>query len=225
MKLKVQVVPDGSENPIILELDNNASVSQLKNALFDKQPNLVTQRVTLKVGQIALEGNQLLRDLHLEDKCLLALVQPPGSSIKVKATVLGRSVELVVPSDATIDELQSILQFKEGLQLGKYELMFRGQKLVAPSTSLLADFHIGEGATIEVILPRSSIPKGRCSMTGCCDRVAKIVGECRYCGLGYCSRHRLPESHACDNIQGCRQQSYEKNSSKLMGEKCVPDKF
>jgi len=53
----------------------------------------------------------------------------------------------------------------------------------------------------------------------------KIVGDCKYCQKKYCSLHRLAESHVCPNLEWCRTESFEKNTSKLMKEKCVADKI
>jgi hypothetical protein len=81
------------------------------------------------------------------------------------------------------------------------------------------------------IIPESMEPqiqpstaKGRCIQDGCLLRAARIIGDCRYCEGVFCARHRLPESHSCGNISRCRQQSFEKNSEKLLSEKCVADK-
>ncbi|RKO96829.1 nuclear protein, partial [Caulochytrium protostelioides] len=60
--------------------------------------------------------------------------------------------------------------------------------------------------------------------TGCGERAVKIVGTCRYCSANFCSRHRLPEAHACSNLQGCRDESIAKLEHKLIGEKCVASK-
>lgn len=65
----------------------------------------------------------------------------------------------------------------------------------------------------------------KCHINQCLDRVAKIVGDCRYCTHAYCGKHRLPESHACEKLSNCRQESYEKNSDKLLNGKCVADKL
>ncbi len=73
-----------------------------------------------------------------------------------------------------------------------------------------------------------AVPKkmgNKCFIDQCLDRVAKIVGDCRYCSHAYCGKHRLPESHACEKISNCRQESYEKNSNKLLNGKCVADKL
>lgn len=65
----------------------------------------------------------------------------------------------------------------------------------------------------------------KCHIEKCLDRVAKIVGDCRYCTHSHCTKHRLPESHACEKLSNCRQESYEKNSDKLLNGKCVADKL
>lgn len=65
----------------------------------------------------------------------------------------------------------------------------------------------------------------KCFIDQCLDRVAKIVGDCRYCSHAYCGKHRLPESHACEKLSNCRQESYERNSDKLLNGKCVADKL
>ncbi|KAJ3088886.1 hypothetical protein HK102_007709 [Quaeritorhiza haematococci] len=75
--------------------------------------------------------------------------------------------------------------------------------------------------------PSTSPKKGgaaKCSCGGCGDRAVKIIGDCRYCTKKFCSRHRLPEAHACPNMQSCRQDSINKNTNKLLGEKCVASK-
>lgn len=72
----------------------------------------------------------------------------------------------------------------------------------------------------------SSVMKksNKCRIEQCLDRVAKIVGECRYCST-FCGKHRLPESHACEKLSSCRQESHERNSDKLLNGKCVADKL
>lgn len=65
----------------------------------------------------------------------------------------------------------------------------------------------------------------KCFIDQCLDRVAKIVGDCRYCSHAYCGKHRLPESHACEKLSNCRQESYARNEDKLLNGKCVADKL
>lgn len=80
----------------------------------------------------------------------------------------------------------------------------------------------------EIISSTAAAPQkksNKCFIDQCLDRVAKIVGDCRYCSHAYCGKHRLPESHACEKLSNCRQESYEKNSNKLLNGKCVADKL
>ncbi|KAI8995154.1 hypothetical protein BC832DRAFT_522095, partial [Gaertneriomyces semiglobifer] len=58
----------------------------------------------------------------------------------------------------------------------------------------------------------------------CNDKIVKIVGTCRYCHSNFCAKHRLPETHACDEMQSCRQAAQDKLAGKLLGEKCVASK-
>ncbi|KAI8149798.1 hypothetical protein BJV82DRAFT_584691 [Fennellomyces sp. T-0311] len=66
--------------------------------------------------------------------------------------------------------------------------------------------------------------RSRCAFQDCTDKVVKIVGDCRYCQSKYCVRHRLPETHACENMTSCRQDAYNRNSNKLLRERCVGNK-
>lgn len=63
-----------------------------------------------------------------------------------------------------------------------------------------------------------------CAVDECYERIVKIIGDCMFCGARFCSRHRLPESHLCSNLNSCKQQSFENNHSKVMKGKCVAGK-
>ncbi|KAI9208380.1 uncharacterized protein BJ171DRAFT_491148 [Polychytrium aggregatum] len=80
----------------------------------------------------------------------------------------------------------------------------------------------GSGASTPSGTRKGNAPK--CGCDGCTDRAVKIVGDCRYCNSKFCSRHRLPEAHACPNIQHCRDESSAKNAIRLLGDKCVAPK-
>ncbi|KAI8903623.1 hypothetical protein EDD86DRAFT_214874 [Gorgonomyces haynaldii] len=64
----------------------------------------------------------------------------------------------------------------------------------------------------------------KCSNAGCNDRAVKIVGDCRYCSSKFCAKHRLPEAHACPNLESCRQSSKDTLTNKLLQEKTVVTK-
>jgi predicted nucleic acid binding AN1-type Zn finger protein len=51
-----------------------------------------------------------------------------------------------------------------------------------------------------------------------------IYNSFRYCSMGYCGKHRLPESHDCENILELKQESHDKLAGKLLNEKCVASK-
>lgn len=89
-------------------------------------------------------------------------------------------------------------------------------------TSKNEEMEIGNDNNNLVITAKKS---NKCHIDQCLDRVAKIVGDCRYCTHSHCTKHRLPESHACEKLSNCRQESYEKNSDKLLNGKCVADKL
>ncbi|KAJ3010335.1 hypothetical protein HKX48_007458 [Thoreauomyces humboldtii] len=64
----------------------------------------------------------------------------------------------------------------------------------------------------------------KCKMSGCSDKVVKIVGTCRYCTHNFCAKHRLPEAHSCQEMQTCKQAAHSNLAGKLLGEKCVASK-
>lgn len=205
-------------------VDGSESVGRLKE--------LIEERTGVPVGcqRLSHAGKHMVDESTLEvcgldsDSTVRLLLRLCGGDMAIFVKILGgKSITLRANgADTTVAGVQKLLEESEGIESGKYELMFRGQKL-EPSNTLLS-YQITAECTLDAVLPSMRLPKGRCTMSGCVERAAKIVGDCRYCGHGYCSKHRLPESHECDNMQGCRQQSYEKNSSKLLGEKCVADK-
>jgi predicted nucleic acid binding AN1-type Zn finger protein len=36
-----------------------------------------------------------------------------------------------------------------------------------------------------------------CKYLGCKNKISKIIGVCKHCDKGFCSQHRLPETHQC----------------------------
>ncbi|KAG4303566.1 hypothetical protein PCK1_000084 [Pneumocystis canis] len=50
------------------------------------------------------------------------------------------------------------------------------------------------------------------------------ISDCNFCDGHFCGRHRQLENHACTGLQECRQQSHERNRTKLQKEQCVANK-
>ena len=67
--------------------------------------------------------------------------------------------------------------------------------------------------------------KIRCSFEKCKKKPAIIVGHCKTCNMNYCSKHRLPESHLCNNIKKLQQDKWSENKNKLMKAKCITQKI
>ncbi|KAG9046768.1 hypothetical protein FS837_003698 [Tulasnella sp. UAMH 9824] len=71
--------------------------------------------------------------------------------------------------------------------------------------------------------------KQRCQFkngeTPCSSAAIRIVGDCPHCESHFCGQHRLPEQHACVNLESCKAAAFEKNREKLEGERTVSSKL
>ncbi|KAJ3134543.1 Ras GTPase activating protein ira2 [Physocladia obscura] len=59
---------------------------------------------------------------------------------------------------------------------------------------------------------------------GCGAPAVKTIGTCRYCSAQYCAKHRLPEAHACQNLDSCQGAAKDRLEKRLIGEKTVAAK-
>ena len=64
--------------------------------------------------------------------------------------------------------------------------------------------------------------KTKCATCG--KKAAAIIGDCRFCEQKFCLKHRLPESHACINLENCKNEAKERNTENVMNGKCVSAK-
>ena len=64
-----------------------------------------------------------------------------------------------------------------------------------------------------------------CQMTDCKHKVSPIIGDCKYCDGHFCSYHRLPEVHQCHGLEKCKREHFDRNRTKLMNEKTVPNQL
>ncbi|KAG9016362.1 hypothetical protein FRB90_003112 [Tulasnella sp. 427] len=71
--------------------------------------------------------------------------------------------------------------------------------------------------------------KQRCQFkseeTTCNSAAIRIVGDCPHCEAHFCGQHRLPEQHACQNLESCKAAAFERNREKLEGERTVSSKL
>ena len=70
-----------------------------------------------------------------------------------------------------------------------------------------------------------SAKKQRCAFENCNKKIAKIIGDCKYCSSKFCSQHRLPEIHLCNNMKEVKNTSKKILEDKLTNEKCVGNKI
>jgi len=64
----------------------------------------------------------------------------------------------------------------------------------------------------------------KCIIKECLNRTTLIIGDCKYCKKSFCSPHRLPEDHKCENLEECKKEHFQRNHALVMGGKLIKSK-
>jgi len=139
--------------------------------------------------------------------------------IYVRSPVGGSSIAIDLDPSApdAVSALQRAIAKRTDWDVAALRLSAHGRELRDGDA---LDF-LRAGSTIDANARlRGGAPKKRCSFKitptePCSNPALNIVGDCSKCEAKFCGRHRLPEDHACPQMETFRQSAFLENKAKL----------
>lgn len=126
-----------------------------------------------------------------------------------------------------VDLMDSVYHVKEeinlvnGVPVDQQRLIYVGKEL--QDDRLLSEYDVLKDSTLHLTyrMRGGVAAKRKCTFGTCTAMRAPIVGECAFCDVKFCAKHRLLEDHRCAGLSNCKKESHDRNKALLESQQCV----